>query len=96
MPHYDRSLGKRCLRTHGAHPRHHDPVLEHDTSGQLGAEGSSAGGLGWIIFQNQMENQTAYVFAGLFSVIIVGIVIENGFFRNIEDRTVRKWGMQQS
>lgn len=67
-----------------------------DTSGQLGAEGSNAGGLGWIIFQNQMENQTRYVFAGLFSVIIVGIVIENGFFRNIEDRTVRKWGMQQS
>ena len=67
-----------------------------DTSGQLGAEGSNAGGLGWIIFQNQMENQTPYVFAGLFSVIIVGIVIENGFFRNIEDRTVRKWGMQQS
>ncbi len=67
-----------------------------DTSGQLGAEGGSAGGLGWIIFQNQMENQTPYVFAGLFTVIIVGIVIENGLFRNVEDRTIRKWGMQQS
>ena len=67
-----------------------------DTSGMLGAEGSNAGGLGWIIFQNQMENQTAYVFAGLFSVIIVGILIENVIFRNIEDRTVRKWGMQQA
>ena len=51
-----------------------------DTSGQLGAEGGNAGGLGWIIFQNQMENQTPYVFAGLFTVIIVGIVIENGLF----------------
>lgn len=67
-----------------------------DTSGQLGAEGGNAGGLGWIIFQNQMENQTPYVFAGLFTVIIVGIVIENGLFRNVEDRTIRKWGMQQS
>jgi sulfonate transport system permease protein len=67
-----------------------------DTSGALGAEGSNAGGLGWIIFQNQMENQTPYVFAGLFTVIIVGIVIENGFFRNVEDRTIRKWGMQKS
>ena len=66
-----------------------------DTSGMLGAEGGNAGGLGWIIFQNQMENQTPYVFAGLFTVIIVGILIENGIFRNIEDRTVRKWGMQQ-
>ncbi len=67
-----------------------------DTSGALGAEGSNAGGLGWIIFANQMENQTPYVFAGLFTVIIVGILIENGIFRNIEDRTVRKWGMQKA
>lgn len=67
-----------------------------DTSGMLGAEGSNAGGLGWIIFQNQMENQTPYVFAGLFTVIIVGILVENVVFRNIEDRTVRKWGMQQA
>ena len=67
-----------------------------DTSGQLGAEGSNAGGLGWIIFANQMENQTPYVFAGLFTVIIVGILIENGVFRNVEDRTVRRWGMQQT
>jgi NitT/TauT family transport system permease protein len=66
-----------------------------DTSGQLGAEGSNAGGLGYIIFQNLMENQTPYVFAGLFTVIVVGILIENGIFRNLEDRTVRKWGMQQ-
>ncbi|MBH61986.1 MAG: ABC transporter permease [Alphaproteobacteria bacterium] len=65
-----------------------------DTSGQLGAEGGNAGGLGWIIFQNQMENQTPYVFAGLFAVILVGIILENGIFRNIEDRTIRRWGMQ--
>jgi NitT/TauT family transport system permease protein len=67
-----------------------------DTSGNIGAEGSNAGGLGWIIFANQIENQTPYVFAGLFTVIIVGILIENGIFRNIEDRTIRKWGMQNA
>ena len=67
-----------------------------DTSGNLGAEGSTAGGLGYIIFQNQMESQTSYVFAGLFMVILVGIVVENGVFLNIEERTIRKWGMQQS
>ena len=66
------------------------------TSGQPGSEGSNAGGLGWIIFQNQMENQTPFVFAGLFVVIIVGILIENGIFRTIENRTVRKWGTQVS
>jgi NitT/TauT family transport system permease protein len=67
-----------------------------DTSGQLGAEGANAGGLGWMIFENLMENQTPYVFAGLFAVILVGIILENGFFRAIEDRTIRRWGMQVS
>lgn len=66
-----------------------------DTSGMLGAEGSNAGGLGWIIFQNQMDLRISYVFAGLFTVILVGLIIENGIFRNIEERTVQKWGMQR-
>lgn len=65
-----------------------------DTSGMIGG-GGSAGGLGWYIFQNYNENQTAAMFAGLFTVIVVGILVENGVFRNLEDRTVRKWGMQQ-
>jgi len=65
-----------------------------DTSGMMGAKGSNAGGLGWIIFQNQMDLRIPYVFAGLFSVILVGILIENVIFRNFEERTIRKWGMQ--
>ena len=56
---------------------------------------SSIGGLGWVIFQNQMDLRISYVFAGLFTVILVGLIIENGIFRNIEDRTVKKWGMQR-
>jgi len=66
-----------------------------DTSGMLGAKGSNAGGLGWIIFQNQMDLRISYVFAGLFTVILVGLIIENGIFRNIEEHTVKKWGMQR-
>jgi NitT/TauT family transport system permease protein len=57
--------------------------------------GSNAGGLGWVIFQNQVDLRIAYVFAGLFTVILVGLIIENGIFRNVEDRTVKKWGMQR-
>ena len=56
---------------------------------------SNIGGLGWVIFQNQMDLRISYVFAGLFTVILVGLIIENGIFRNIEDRTVKKWGMQR-
>ena len=67
-----------------------------DTSGMLGAEGSNAGGLGWIIFQNQMDLRIPYTYAGLLTVILVGVIIENLIFRNIEEHTVRRWGMQQA
>ena len=57
-------------------------------------DGESSGGLGWFIFANQMDMQIPHVFAGLFSVIVVGIVVENVVFRKIEERTVARWGMQ--
>ncbi|MCP5157431.1 MAG: ABC transporter permease [Ectothiorhodospiraceae bacterium] len=57
-------------------------------------EGTQSGGLGWFIFANQMDLQIPYVFAGLFTVILVGVVVENLVFRNIEQRTVARWGMQ--
>jgi len=57
-------------------------------------DGESSGGLGWFIFANQMDMQIPHVFAGLFSVIVVGILVENVVFRNIEERTVARWGMQ--
>ena len=34
------------------------------------------------------------VFAGLFSVILIGLLVENIVFRTVELRTVRRWGMQ--
>jgi len=54
----------------------------------------SAGGLGWFIFSSQMDLQIASVFAGLFTVILVGVFVENVVFNAIENRTVRRWGMQ--
>lgn len=56
---------------------------------------SGQGGLGWFIYENSQDLQTAYVFAGLFTVILVGILVENVIFRNLELRTVMKWGMQR-
>ncbi|CCD84044.1 putative ABC transporter; permease protein [Bradyrhizobium sp. ORS 285] len=55
---------------------------------------SGSGGLGWFIFENRNQLETANVFAGLFTVIIIGLVIENVVFATIERRTVRRWGMQ--
>ena len=61
----------------------------------IDTEGSSEGGLGWFVFSNQMDLRIPYVFAGLFTVILVGILMESFVFRSLEKRTVIKWGMQQ-
>ena len=55
---------------------------------------SGAGGLGWYIFENRNQLETANVFAGLFTVILIGLLVEGVVFRAIESATVRKWGMQ--
>ncbi len=55
---------------------------------------SGSGGLGWFIYENKNQLEIPNVFAGLFTVIVIGLLVENVVFRNIEMRTVRKWGMQ--
>jgi len=55
---------------------------------------SGSGGLGWYIYENKNELDIPSVFAGLFTVIIIGLVVENLIFRNIELKTIRRWGMQ--
>ncbi len=56
---------------------------------------SRSGGLGWFIFENKNRLETASVFAGLATVIIIGLLVEALIFRTIEVHTVRKWGMQR-
>ena len=53
----------------------------------------SQGGLGWFIYQNRFEMNTDLVFAGLLTVIIIGLLVEHLFFRWLERRTVLRWGM---
>lgn len=55
---------------------------------------SGSGGLGWFIYENKNQLEIANVFAGLFTVILIGLLVENVIFRTIEQRTVRRWGMQ--
>ncbi len=54
---------------------------------------SGQGGLGWFIFESKNQLDIPSVFAGLFTVILIGLIVENFVFRVIENRTVRKWGM---
>jgi NitT/TauT family transport system permease protein len=55
---------------------------------------SGKGGLGWFIYESKNQLEIPSVFAGLFTVIMIGLLVENIIFRSIEGRTVRKWGMQ--
>ncbi len=55
---------------------------------------SGQGGLGWFIFENRNLLDIPSVFAGLLTVIIIGLVVENLIFRTIERKTIRKWGLQ--
>ena len=52
------------------------------------------GGLGWYIYQSKNVLMIPEVFAGLLTVILVGLIVDNLVFRIIENRTVRRWGMQ--
>jgi NitT/TauT family transport system permease protein len=55
---------------------------------------SGSGGLGWFIYENKNQLEIPNVFAGLLTVIVIGLLIENVIFRWVETRTVRRWGMQ--
>jgi NitT/TauT family transport system permease protein len=55
---------------------------------------SGQGGIGWFIFENRNMLNTPAVFAGLLTVIIIGLLVENLIFRTLERRTVRRWGSQ--
>lgn len=55
---------------------------------------SGKGGLGWYIFENKNELEIANVFAGLLTVIAIGLIVDSLVFGQIEKRTLRRWGMQ--
>jgi NitT/TauT family transport system permease protein len=55
---------------------------------------SGSGGLGWYIFERKNQLLIPDVFAGLLTVILFGLFVEHIVFQTIENRTVRRWGMQ--
>lgn len=54
---------------------------------------SGSGGLGWFIYENKNVLDIPAVFAGLFTVILIGLLVENLVFRTVERRTIVRWGM---
>jgi NitT/TauT family transport system permease protein len=55
---------------------------------------SGSGGIGWYIFEHKNQLLIPQVFAGLLTVILFGLFVDHVIFRTIENRTVRRWGMQ--
>ena len=56
---------------------------------------SRSGGLGWFIFERRKALETADVFAGLMTVILIGLFVESVIFRTLESVTIVRWGMQK-
>jgi NitT/TauT family transport system permease protein len=54
---------------------------------------SGSGGIGWFIYENKNQLEIAYVFAGLLTVIAIGVAMDS-LFRLVEQRTVNRWGMK--
>jgi len=54
---------------------------------------SHSGGLGWFIYESRAEMDTARVFAGLVTIILIGLFFEGLVFRTAELMTIRRWGM---
>jgi len=55
---------------------------------------SGSGGLGWYIFEHKNMLDIPSVFAGLLTVILIGLIVENLIFRVIEQKTIHRWGVQ--
>jgi NitT/TauT family transport system permease protein len=54
---------------------------------------SGNGGLGWFIYERKNSLDIPAVFAGLLTVIAIGLLVENLIFKVIERRTVVRWGL---
>lgn len=55
---------------------------------------SGSGGLGWFIYENKNQLEIPRVFAGLGTVMLIGLTVEVCIFRTLQNRTLRRWGMQ--
>jgi NitT/TauT family transport system permease protein len=55
---------------------------------------SGSGGIGWFIYEKKNQLDIASVFAGLLTIILIGVLVENLLFQFVEIKTIRKWGMK--
>ena len=51
------------------------------------------GGLGYYIYNARAFANIASVFSGIIIIVIIGVVFESIIFSQLENRTIKKWGM---
>ena len=51
------------------------------------------GGIGYYIYNARAFANMSRVMAGVLVIIIIGIIVESVFFRQLEKHTIQKWGM---
>jgi NitT/TauT family transport system permease protein len=56
---------------------------------------SRSGGIGWFIAEHRNGLEIDRVFAGLLTVILIGLFVEVGIFGTFERVTVVRWGMKR-
>ena len=57
----------------------------------FGAAGTA--GIGYYISDRRNNSDLASVYASIIIIILIGLVVEYGIFRTIENKTFKKWGM---
>jgi NitT/TauT family transport system permease protein len=58
-----------------------------------GATGK-ASGLGWYIYDKHSYLDVPAIFAAIVVIVLIGLIVEDVFFNQIEKHTTRKWGME--
>jgi len=53
----------------------------------------SMGGLGYYIYTSRAYSNMPRVMAGVVVIIVIGVVVESLIFKQLENNTIRKWGM---
>ncbi|RMF91932.1 MAG: ABC transporter permease [Nitrospinota bacterium] len=54
---------------------------------------SQSEGIGWFIFEALQYVDFSQILSGILVIIIVGVLMERGFFETLERHTIVKWGM---
>ena len=73
------------------------PARRFGADGEIAAElvfgvTGSKGGLGWFIYRMRYSLDTAAVFSGLVTIILLGLAVDVLFSR-LKAVTIKKWGM---